>query len=73
MSGIKTYITETVNEMVHNVTWPTWSDLQKNTVIVVLASLAFSFLIFFMDYIVGISSSTGGWNGLMGIIYKFFI
>ncbi|HRO75196.1 MAG TPA: preprotein translocase subunit SecE [Crocinitomicaceae bacterium] len=72
--SIKTYIDDTVYEMVHKVTWPTWKELQSSTIIVTVSSLVFSLLIFVMDYILGISSNpTGLWKGLMGYIYSFFI
>lgn len=73
MAGIKAYLSDTLDEMLHKVTWPTWSELQKNTIVIVVASLLFSFLIFLMDYLVGISSTDGVWNGLMGVVYKLFI
>lgn len=72
MLGITSYIKDTIDEMLHKVTWPTWSELQRFTIVVVSASLLFSVMIFFMDYVVGISSSNG-WKGLMGVIYNFFI
>lgn len=72
MFGIKTYLKDTIDEMLHHVTWPTWAELQRFTTVVVVASLLFSVMIFFMDYVVGISSSNG-WKGMMGVIYNFFI
>ncbi|MBI1837183.1 MAG: preprotein translocase subunit SecE [Flavobacteriia bacterium] len=73
MSKFKEYISETVNEMVHNVTWPTWKELQSNTIIVVVASIIISLFIFAMDFgfgIVGDSDST--WRGILGFIYHMF-
>ena len=40
--------------MVHNVTWPTWKELQSNTIIVVVASVLISLFIFVMDFGFGI-------------------
>jgi len=57
--------------MVHNVTWPTWKELQSNTIIVVVASIVFSLLIFVMDFsfgIIGDNKST--WQGVLGFIYR---
>ncbi|MDC1194131.1 MAG: preprotein translocase subunit SecE [Crocinitomicaceae bacterium] len=71
MSKIKEYINETVTEMVHNVTWPTWKELQSNTIIVVVASIIFALLIFVMDFVFGITDSSF-WKGLLGYIYKAF-
>ncbi|MDX2360070.1 MAG: preprotein translocase subunit SecE [Crocinitomicaceae bacterium] len=73
MANIKEYINETVTEMVHRVTWPTWKELQSNTIIVVVASVLISLIIFVMDFIFGISSSSDSmWQGVLGFIYKMF-
>lgn len=73
MSKVKEYIGETVNEMVHNVTWPTWKELQANTIIVVVASIIFSLLIFVMDYVAGINGDGNSlWQGVLGFIYRMF-
>ncbi len=71
MSKIKEYIGETVTEMVHRVTWPTWKELQSNTIIVVFASVLISLIIFIMDFVFGITGESGSfWNGVLGFIYK---
>jgi preprotein translocase subunit SecE len=73
VSKIKEYFNETVTEMVHNVTWPTWKELQSNTIIVVVASIIFALLVFVMDFIFGITGDSGSfWKGLLGFIYKAF-
>ena len=73
MSKFKPYIDETVNEMVNNVSWPTWKELQNNTIIVVVATLIFAVLIFFMDFLFGISGEEqSAWKGLLGFIYQMF-
>lgn len=73
VANIKEYLQETANELVHKVSWPTWSELQSNTIIVVVASVIFSLLIFVMDNIFGISSGVGiaGWKGVLGFIYEY--
>jgi len=60
--------------MVHNVSWPTWKELQSNTIIVVVASIIISLIIFVIDYLVGIVpvDSNGFWKGLLGFIYSGF-
>ncbi len=74
MSKVKEYINETVTEMTQRVTWPTWKELQSNTIVVVVASVILSLMIFAMDFGFGI---TGGedatWKGALGFIYKVFI
>jgi preprotein translocase subunit SecE len=73
VSKFKTYIDETVNEMRHNVSWPTWKELQSNTIIVVVASVIFALLIFVMDFAFGISGEEKSvWKGLLGFIYQMF-
>jgi preprotein translocase subunit SecE len=71
MSKVKEYLSETVTEMVHRVTWPTWKELQANTIIVVVASVLIALIIFVMDFVFGI---TGGetWQGILGFIYQIF-
>ena len=49
MEQIRLYIQESYNELVHKVTWPTWSSLQSNTILVIVASIIFALLIFVMD------------------------
>ena len=73
MSKIKEYFNETVTEMVHNVTWPTWKELQSNTIIVVIASVIISLLIFVMDFGFGIvGDADSSWKGVLGFIYDMF-
>jgi len=70
---IKEYFTETYNEMMHNVSWPTWKELQSNTIVVVVASVLFSISIFVMDFVFGITGDSGStWRGLVGMIYNMF-
>jgi len=46
---LKTYLTNTYEELVHKVSWPTWSDLQNSAVIVMVATFIIAFLVFIMD------------------------
>ena len=56
--------------MVHNVTWPTWEELQNNTIIVVIASIIIALMIFVMDFLFGISANKEPtWVGLLGYFY----
>jgi preprotein translocase subunit SecE len=56
--------------MLVNVTWPTWKELQNNTIIVLISVILFSMVIFVMDYAFGISGKPGdAWRGLLGFIY----
>jgi preprotein translocase subunit SecE len=71
MSKVKEYFSETATEMLHRVTWPTWKELQSNTIVVVVASVLIALIIFVMDFAFGI---TGGetWKGALGFIYHIF-
>jgi preprotein translocase subunit SecE len=42
-------IKESYNELINKVTWPTWSNLQQSTILVLIASLIFALLVFVMD------------------------
>jgi len=50
MSKIKTYIEESYNELVHKVTWPTWSELQNSAIVVMISSIIIAMVIFAMDF-----------------------
>lgn len=51
MERLKLYLIESYIELVNKVTWPTWANLQSSTVVVLVASIILSLLIFFMDVI----------------------
>ena len=73
MSKVKEYINETMTEMVHRVTWPTWKELQSNTIIVVAASVLIALIIFAMDFAFGITGDAKSfWKGALGFIYGMF-
>ena len=74
MANIVQYIEESFNELVHKVTWPTWSQLQSSALVVLVASVIFALLIFVMDYVFGINVTKGDnaplWSGILGFYYK---
>jgi len=47
---IRAYIEESFKELVQKVTWPTWRELQDSALIVMVASLIFAVIVFFMDF-----------------------
>ncbi|GAB5552292.1 MAG: preprotein translocase subunit SecE [Saprospiraceae bacterium] len=51
MDKLILYIKESYNELINKVTWPTWANLQGNTVLVVIASVILALIIFVMDVI----------------------
>ena len=42
---------ESYDELVHKVTWPSWSSLQSTTVVVIIATVIITIIIFAMDFI----------------------
>lgn len=50
MSKIRTYIEESVDELAHKVSWPTWKELQSSGVVVLIASVIIALIIFAMDF-----------------------
>ena len=60
---IGSYIRESVDELLHKVSWPTWSELQSSGIVVAIATIIISLLIYFMDTI---------FSGMMKIFYDFF-
>ena len=77
MANFKTYIAESYQELVHKVSWPTWKELQSSSIVVLVAALIVSGIIFLMDYIFGVQNmgqgETGFWKGMLGFIYKVIV
>jgi len=63
MNKIATYFRESYKELLEKVTWPSWSELQQSTVIVLVATLLITLIVWIMDLI---SSS------ILHLIYSFF-
>ena len=51
MEKIQLYLRESYQELVKNVSWPTWANLQGNATAVVVAVLLLAVIVFFMDMI----------------------
>lgn len=49
MEKVKEYILASYNELVNKVTWPTFSELQSSTILVLVASLIIALVVFAMD------------------------
>jgi preprotein translocase subunit SecE len=49
MSSFSTFIKESYNELVNKVSWPTWSELQESSVIVLISSIIIALIVFAMD------------------------
>jgi preprotein translocase subunit SecE len=75
MASFKAYLSESYNELMNKVSWPTWKELQGSAIVVLVSALILSLVIFIMDYVFGVQNmgpdETGFWKGLLGFIYKF--
>jgi len=57
------YITDAYSELVYKVTWPTWSELQNSSIVVMIASIIIALVIFAMDI---------SFENIMAVVYGFF-
>ena len=55
------YFKRSMKELTEEVTWPTWGELQKTTVVVIAGSIFLACLIAFMDII---------WMNALGLLYN---
>lgn len=60
---LKLYLQEAYDELIHKVTWPTWKELQSSALVVMVASLIISLVIFVMDL---------SFRNMMELIYGLF-
>jgi preprotein translocase subunit SecE len=63
MNKVTTYFRESYRELLEKVSWPTWSELQQSTVIVLIATLVITSLVWLMDIIA---------SSILHLIYSFF-
>ena len=63
MRKIRKYFQESYTELVHKVTWPTWSELQNSTTVVMIASAIIALAIWAMDY---------AFDNIMTFVYQIF-
>ncbi|MDR4988196.1 MAG: preprotein translocase subunit SecE [Bacteroidales bacterium] len=49
MKKVRAYILESYDELIHKVSWPSWSDLQNSAVVVSIASLIIALVVYLMD------------------------
>jgi preprotein translocase subunit SecE len=64
MNKIRLYISEASNELLHKVSWPTWSELQSSAIVVMIASLIIAGVVFVMDFV---------FQGAMNLFYQMFV
>jgi preprotein translocase subunit SecE len=48
-SKIITYFKESYDELMHKVSWPSWSELQGSAIVVSVASLIIALVVFMID------------------------
>jgi preprotein translocase subunit SecE len=63
MNKVSNYFSESYKELMEKVTWPTWTQLQQSTMIVLAATLLITAIVAAMDFV-----AAGGLN----LIYKLF-
>ncbi len=63
MNKISNYFKESYRELLEKVTWPTWAQLQQSTMIVIVATLVITALVWVMDTLT---------NGGLKFIYNIF-
>lgn len=51
MNKVTTYLKESYRELMEKVTWPTWLQLQQSTIIVLVATLLITAVVWAMDMI----------------------
>ena len=51
MDTVRRYFSESYNELVNKVTWPSLGDLQSTTIVVLVASMVIAIVIGLMDAI----------------------
>lgn len=64
MSKIQTYFKESYDELVNKTSWPTWSELQKTSVLVAVASVVIALIIALMDKVI---------SSALSAFYELFI
>lgn len=60
---IQNYVRESYDELVHKVSWPTWSELQNSAIVVSIASLIIALVVYLMDF---------SFQNLLQLFYKNF-
>ena len=63
MIKVTSYIRDSYHELLEKVTWPTWAQLQQSTMIVLIATLIITAIVWVMD--LGIAS-------LLQLVYSLF-
>lgn len=51
MNKVTTYFRESYKELLEKVSWPTWTQLQQSTIIVLVATLLITAIVWVMDLV----------------------
>ena len=62
-SKLKTFVADSIDEMKNKVSWPKYGELQSSSILVLIASLIFAFMIGVIDY---------AFDNAMDFLYKAF-
>jgi len=63
VNKVAIYFKESYKELLEKVTWPTWTELQQSTVIVLVATMLLTGLVYVMDIVS---------NAVLKFIYSLF-
>ncbi|NDC77670.1 MAG: preprotein translocase subunit SecE [Chitinophagia bacterium] len=63
MNKLQAYLRDSYREMMEKVSWPNWGQLQQSTMIVLVATLVITGLVWVMDL---------GGNGVLKFVYSLF-
>ncbi len=63
MTKIANYFRDSYKELLEKVSWPTWTQLQQSTMIVLVATLVITAFVSLVDFLAG---------GALKFIYKLF-
>jgi len=63
MNKIQTYFRDSYKELMEKVTWPNWQQLQQSTMIVLIATLVITAIVWVLDL---------GSSNLLKFVYSLF-
>ena len=63
MNKIQSYFRDSYNELMEKVTWPKWQQLQQSTMIVLVATLVITAIVWLLDL---------GSSNLLKFVYSLF-
>ncbi|MFM7014890.1 MAG: preprotein translocase subunit SecE [Bacteroidota bacterium] len=63
MQKLRAYISDSYNELMNKVSWPTWAELQSSSIVVLVATLMFGIVVFLIDSV---------FQGSLNLIYNLF-